>query len=372
MQSVGIPCGMGIYQTELALRLMKYDDLDITASYFLPVGEDRNVECFDFPVKRVKFPTPFLYHTALGKSRRLLHAIERPLFRMLRPFVTYESLVGDTGKNIYIFFDNRVPLVRVSGRIIAVIYDIIPMKCGSPDSGEAVKKNTEEVVRKASKIITISEHSKKDIEESFHVSPEQIEVLYCGINPSDFAEDRDISRYNLPEKYILYFGSCNAHKNVPALVKAYSILPAEFMDTYKLVITNPSNEIKDLVNAQGISEHVHYLDEVPDEDKPGIFRGASLFVWPSLYEGFGLLPILEAQASGVPVVCSNAASMPEVAGDSAILFDPHDTEAIASAIERVLTNEDLRDELAVKGCENIKRFSWDKSAQKLHDIIINL
>ena len=153
-------------------------------------------------------------------------------------------------------------------------------------------------------------------------------------------------------------------------MKAYSILPAEFMDTYKLVITNPSNEIKDLVNAQGISEHVHYLDEVPDEDKPGIFRGASLFVWPSLYEGFGLLPILEAQASGVQVVCSNAASMPEVAGDSAILFDPHDTEAIASAIERVLTNEDLRDELAAKGCENIKRFSWDKSAQKLHDIII--
>ena len=127
---------------------------------------------------------------------------------MLRPFVTYESLVGDTGKNIYIFFDNRVPLVRVSGRIIAVIYDIIPMKCGSPDSGEAVKKNTEEVVRKASKIITISEHSKKDIEESFHVSPEQIEVLYCGINPSDFAEDRDISRYNLPEN--IYSTSAHA------------------------------------------------------------------------------------------------------------------------------------------------------------------
>ncbi len=98
---------------------------------------------------------------------------------------------------------------------------------------------------------------------------------------------------------------------------------------------------------------------------------ASVFVWPSLFEGFGL-PILEAQASGVPVVSSNATSMPEVAGDSAILVDPKDTKAIASAVERVLTDDELHKNLVMKGFENIKRFSWDESAKKLHDIILSL
>ena len=180
-----------------------------------------------------------------------------------------------------------------------------------------------------------------------------------------------MSKYDLPERYILYFGSCGGHKNVPALVKAYSILPAELKDNYKLVITNPSSEVKNLVNTSGLSRQVQYLNSVPDSDKPSVYRRASLFVWPSLYEGFGI-PILEAQASGVPVVSSNATVMPEVAVDSAVLVDPKDTEAIASAIERVLTNEGVNKELIAKGYENIKRFSWDESAKKLHDIIIQL
>ena len=373
MQSVGIHCGMSTYETELALRLMTYDDLKISASYFLPVGENRNVERFDFPVERVRVPTPFVYHALEGSSRKLLHAIERPLFALLRPFFSYNFLVKDSGDNVYVFFENRIPVVNVMGKIIAVIHDVRSLRYEESNKHRRANTfiNTQKIIKKADVIITVSEFTKRELADIFRVAPAKIEVVYNGVNASAFAGKHDVSKYNLPGRYILYFGSCDSHKNVPALVKAYSLLPAELRDSYKLVITNQSNEVKDSVNALGLTRQVQYLSRIPDEDKPGIYHGASLFVWPSLYEGFGI-PILEAQASGVPVVSSNAASMPEVAGDSAVLFDPHDTKAIASAIERVLTDEDLRKGLIAKGYENIKRFSWDKSAQKLHDIIINL
>ena len=372
MQFIGIHCGMGTYETELALRLMKYDDLNITASYFLLLGKDRKVDQFNFPVKRAKIPTPLIYHVLSKKKRRLLHAMEKPIFWMMRPFLSYNSLVRNTGDNVYVFFENRIPRVPVKGKIIAAIMDIIPMKLKVKEVPETVtRKDTEEILKRADKIITISKFTRNDIAETFHVSPDRFEVVPCAINASDFAGEHDVSKYGLPEKYILYFGSCATHKNVESLVKSYALLPSDLRAEYPLVITNPSDSVKACAEGCGVSGQVQYLYRVPDADKPGIYRGASVFVWPSLYEGFGI-PILEAQASGVPVVSSNAGVMPEVTGDSAVLADPKDTESIASAIQRVLTDEALHSDLVMKGFENIKRFSWDESAQKLHDIITSL
>ena len=371
--TVGIPCGMAVYETELALRLMKYDDLNISASYFLPSGEDRHTEQFTFPVKRVKIPTPLVYNAMPVSKRKLLHAVEKPIFWMLRPFLSYDSLVKNTGNNVYVFFENRIPVLPVKGKIIAVIHDVMHLKWeGVLEAQKAVTyKNTEDIIRKADLIITVSEFTKKELIDIFRVDRARIEVVYNGVDVSAFAEDYNVSKYGLPEKYILYFGSCDTHKNVESLVKSYALLPSDLRAEYPLVITNPSDSVKACAEGCGVSEQVQYLYRVPDADKPGIYRGASVFVWPSLYEGFGI-PILEAQASGVPVVSSNAGVMPEVTGDSAVLADPKDTEAIASAIQRVLTDEALHRDLVMKGFENIKRFSWDESAKKLHDIITSL
>ena len=373
MQFIGIHCGMGTYETELALRLMKYDDLNITASYFLPSGENRHTGQFNFPVKRVKIPTPLVYNALPVSKRRIIHAIEKPIFWMMRPFLSYNSMVRNTGDNVYVFFENRIPVVPVKGKIIAVIHDVRSLRLDEKNKYREIitRVNTEDIIRKADLIITVSEFTKKELIDIFRVDRARIEVVYNGVDVSAFSGEYDVSKYGLPEKYILYFGSCDKHKNVESLVKSYALLPSDLRQEYPLVITNPSDSVKACAESCGVSGQVQYLYRVPDVDKVGIYRGASLFVWPSLYEGFGI-PILEAQASGVPVVSSNAGVMPEVTGDSAVLADPKDTESIASAIQRVLTDEALHSDLVMKGFENIKRFSWDESAQKLHDIITSL
>ena len=179
------------------------------------------------------------------------------------------------------------------------------------------------------------------------------------------------AEYGLPEKYILYVGSCFGHKNIPSLIKAYSLLPDDLKDTYKLAITNANDDVKNSAIENHVSGNMIYLKRFPDRDKAKIYQGASLFAFPSLHEGFGI-PLIEAMAAGVPVVSSSASVMPEVVGDAALLFEPRDVHGMSRAMERVLTDENLRCELIAKGYENVKRFSWEKSAEKLHDVIINL
>lgn len=378
MQCVDVPCGMGRNETEIALRLMKYDDLDITASYFLPIGDDRNTSQFDFPVKRVKIPTPLVYHALPTGNRKIIHAIEKPLFWLARHFVSYDSLVGDTGNNVYVFFENRIPVVPVKGKIIAVIHDLIPLIFEeSANKGRKVNTriNTEEIIRRADKIITVSNFTRKNLVDTFGINADSIEVAHNGVDTVVFSGAYDSIRlrkeYALPEKYILYFGSCMKNKNVESLVKAYALMPEDLRGKYKLVITNPSATVKECITHAGIAEYVHFLHNVPEKDKPGIYREASLFVWPSFYEGFGM-PVTEAQAAGIPVACSNATSMPEAAGDGAVFFEPGNVDEIVAAMVRILTSESLCRELVAKGYENVKRFSWDESAKKFHDIITSL
>ena len=239
-----------------------------------------------------------------------------------------------------------------------------------------VERNARDILRIADKIITVSEFSKRDILDYFNLKDDgRIEVVYNSFDPvyrQPCPNIEDIrERYSLPERYILYFGSCIPHKNANTLIRAYAELPEDIRREYMLVITNPQSVTYDCVKECGVSERVRFLNKVPESDKPGIFQSASLFVWPSLYEGFGI-PAIEAMASGVPVISSNTTSMPEVAGDAAVFVNPLDYSGMSKQIERVLTDGNLRNELIAKGYENIKRFSWDESAKKFHDIIINL
>ena len=383
-QLFGIKCGIATYAEAITSRLCNYPDIDIDALYFSQSQTQRSV---DFPLRRIDFNEHFVFHNwyniSLSALKRLIHKLYRKFFVSLP---SYNNLVSGSPEDVYLFFDNKLPYLKLHGKIAAVLHDIKMLRFSGSRlnprnyiNAFITKRDTRALLRKSSAIITVSEYSRKDIAEYFGIDPAKIHVVYNAVDAAVFSREgtsdekrRQIrSTYNLPEKYILYFGGCMRAKNIARLIHAYSMLPEELRKQYKLVITNPLKYVIKCAERCGVSESVVYLRGVPDDDKPAVYQMASLFVWPSLFEGFGL-PILEAQASGVPVVSSNATSMPEVAGDSAMLVDPKDTKAIASAVEMVLTDDTLHRDLVMKGFENIKRFSWDESAKKLHDIILSL
>lgn len=178
--------------------------------------------------------------------------------------------------------------------------------------------------------------------------------------------------YKLPENFILFVGNVKPHKNLKNLLFALDKTELNLVIVGKKdgFITSDS-DILETIEKNNLTERIFFTGYVKDADIAAIYNLAKLFVFPSLYEGFGIPPI-EAQACGCPVVCSNAASLPEVCGDSVLYFDPHNVEDIRSKIQAVLNDENLRNELCVKGFENIKRFSWERSAKQIIEIMENL
>lgn len=363
------------YEVQITSKLSDYDDLNVEAIRFSSHPEDSE---FTFPVRNIKFSSFLLFY--------FMHL---PLVNLFAPLMkrSLNSKINSKPDDVFIFYENKIPNIKLNGKIIAVLHDIIPLRVRNINLRNTsrlenfmrrciVERNARDILSIADKIITVSEYSKRDILDYFKLEDDgRIEVVYSSMDYVYYHQRDDLKlireRYALPEKYVLYFGSCIPHKNVNTLIRAYSKLPESLRREYKLVVTNPLSPTIDCVNRCSIQDDVYFVSNVPEEDKTGIFQVASLFVWPSIYEGFGL-PVIEAMASGVPVICSNSTSMPEVAGDAAVLVDPHDDVNMSREIERVLNDENLRREMIAKGYENIKRFSWDNSAKKVHDIIINL
>ncbi|MCS7287390.1 MAG: glycosyltransferase family 1 protein [Anaerolineae bacterium] len=229
-------------------------------------------------------------------------------------------------------------------------------------------------LRAADAVITVSECTKKDAMRFYNIPEEKITVIYEGVSPRFHPVSSEIVgavrlKYGLPERFILYVGTIEPRKNLIALLEALHYL----LTTYhlQLVIVGKKGWLYEgffrRLRELGLEERVHFTGYVPDEDLPALYSAADLFVFPSLYEGFGL-PVLEAMACGVPVICSNTSSLPEVAGDAALLVDPTDVQALAKAIERALTDETLRAMLRAKGLERARMFTWEKTAQKTLEV----
>jgi len=232
--------------------------------------------------------------------------------------------------------------------------------------------------------LAISEATKRDLVRFFGVDPQRIVVTPLAADPHLIPEPPDRvdfvqRKYSLPERYVLYLGSNKPHKNLARLVQAWQIsnlksqTPAlragASVSNLKLVIAghwdNRYLEAKRFVEEQGLQEQVVFAGPVAEADLPALYSGASLFVFPSLYEGFGL-PVIEAMACGAPVVCSNTSSLPEAAGDAALLVDPLDANALAEAIIRALANDELRHALREKGLAQAAKFSWEQTARETH------
>ena len=228
------------------------------------------------------------------------------------------------------------------------------------------------------RILTVSEASKRDILRYFRVPEKKIDVIYNAIDerfgqpPAPEEIERVRERYQLDGPFILYAGNIKPHKNLERLIEAFhSLRGGGGFDNVRLLIIGDEISkyatLRRAVHRHKLHKHVRFFGFVPDETLASLYRLASVFVFPSLYEGFGLPP-LEAMASGTPVITSNVSSLPEVVGEAAILIDPYEPDSIADAMRRVLTDPALRDDLRRRGLERASEFSWDRSVRRVRAI----
>ncbi len=226
--------------------------------------------------------------------------------------------------------------------------------------------------RRSDRILTVSEASKRDILSLFNVKPEKIVVVYNAIDehfsatPSEEHVARIRERYQLDHKFVLYVGNIKPHKNLVRLIEAFSELRRTHDDLKLLIIGDEISKLPALrraVHRNKLHKYVRFLGYLKDDTLTVLYRLASVFVFPSLYEGFGLPP-LEAMASGTPVVTSNVSSLPEVTGDAAVLVDPYDVDSIGDGIRRILDDPQLAEALRIKGLKRAREFSWERSVEK--------
>ena len=231
---------------------------------------------------------------------------------------------------------------------------------------------------RSNRIVTVSEASKRDILSYFNVPPEKIDVIYNGIDerfstpPPEEDVARVRERYQLNDPFILYAGNVKPHKNIERTIEAFYLLrrSGEFEQVKLLIIGDEVAKyaaLRHAVHRHKLHKYVRFFGFVPDRTLAILYRLSAVFVFPSLYEGFGLPP-LEAMASGTPVITSNVSSLPEVVGDAALLVDPLQPEEIAEAMRRVLTDPALRDDLAARGLERARHFSWERSIRRVREI----
>lgn len=235
--------------------------------------------------------------------------------------------------------------------------------------------------RRASHIITVSNASKQDLIAAYQVPSNKISVIYeaadprFGPQPAELVEAVRV-RYGLPSAFVLYVGTIEPRKNLVRLLDAWQALYQK-QEAPPLVLIGRRGWLADdffaALERCPVRDGVVLTGYVEDDDLPALYAAATLFVWPSLYEGFGLPP-LEAMASGVAVACANTSSLPEVVGDAALLFDPHSPEALESALRSLCSDADLRAEFRYRGFKRAQEFSWERAAREtlaLYDTLIS-
>jgi glycosyltransferase involved in cell wall biosynthesis len=228
-------------------------------------------------------------------------------------------------------------------------------------------------IQKATAIITVSQASKKGIVAGLGMQPDKVFVTYEAAspvfrrigNPKQLESIRQ--KYDLPSSYILALGSADPRKNIKSLIHAYGLLPEWLREKHKLAIiwTHPflAEDVSRLIKEFGLMQNVGFLLQVSNEDLVLLYNAATLFVFPSLYEGFGL-PLLEAMSCGVPVIAADNSSIPEIAGDAALYFNALDPQAMAEAMVRMLGDDELKIGLVAKGLAHTSTFSWERCARE--------
>ncbi|MBI3287812.1 MAG: glycosyltransferase family 4 protein [Chloroflexi bacterium] len=226
--------------------------------------------------------------------------------------------------------------------------------------------------QRARRIIAISQATKQDIVRLWGIDPQRVVVIPCGVEerfrpPAPEALEAWRRRRSLPEHMILFLGTLEPRKNIPGLLRAYALLRSRGLRSHMLVLAGAAGWGQTSILAEmgrlGLNGQVFLPGYVPSEELPLWYAAADLFVYPSLYEGFGL-PVLEAMACGTPVIAADGSALPEVVGEAGLLVSPTDVEALAEAIQRALQDPSLREAMRGKGLLQARRFSWAEAGRR--------
>ncbi len=271
------------------------------------------------------------------------------------------------------YTNNMISIIQPS-HFVVTIHDLIPFT--TPETQQLFhriyqQKYMKYAARKSKLIVTVSNNSRNDITRILGVNPKRIRVIPLAVSEEfKVLQNEELKRriralYRLPEKFILNVGSIQPGKNIGRLLEAFMRLKRESKFSHKLVIVGRkawlTHEVLNAPNGSQLKDDVIFTGPVPQEHLPVLYNLAELFVYPSIYEGFGLPP-LEAMACGIPVITSNCSSLPEVVGESAILVNPYSVDSITDAMIKVLSNPVLMSDLKKRGLKRLNKFSWEKTA----------
>ena len=228
----------------------------------------------------------------------------------------------------------------------------------------------ERIVRKADRLIAVSESTRQDTIEVLRIPSHKIEVIHHGVPDTYFdasPQEAEIAsrKHKLERPYILFCATIEPRKNLDVLLDAYALLARSLKETFDLVVAGMAGWASEATveRLKRSGSGVRYLGYVAENDMPGLTRGATVFVYPSLYEGFGL-PLAQAMAAGVPTITSAVSSMPEIAGDGALLIDPRSVEELRAAMTQLLLSPSMRENLVVKARRQAERYRWEDCASK--------
>jgi glycosyltransferase involved in cell wall biosynthesis len=361
--------GMDIVALELIRHLQQ---IDHSNEYFIFVKKDEDRQCLHetsnfkfvflpsapYPVwEQILLP---LYAQKLGV--RVLHCTSNtaPIFCKIKTIITLHDIIYLEKGNV---FNSNASLYQKFGFIYRKY--IVPT-----------------VVKKANKVLTVSEFEKNRINQHFNNEITSLETVYNGLSPHFFIKysqseiEKIKTQFNLPAQYIFFLGNTDPKKNMANTLKAYDWFLNHSSIEIPLVIADYSQKNLQIIADELKMSHktlnnIHLLGYVPNQLLPIVFRGSSLFLYTSLRESFGI-PMLEAMACEVPVITSNSSSMPEIAGDAALLINPTDVENIGAGIKQILENDMLKQNLISKGKQRSKYFSWENTAIKVLEIYKNI
>ncbi len=352
--------GIGRYNFELTKRLFEQKEMNGEPLEWVIFLNDPEFSKFDFPkhVKKVRVDAPIY---SLAEQTKFL------------PILYKEKC------NLVHFTHFNVPIGYRKPFVVTIHDTTINFYPGKKFDKWYHKKGYDAImtnaVRSSKKIITVSENTKKDVMRLYGIKSEKIQPIWIAPSeefvPISDAEKTEIKKkYDLPEQFLLYTGNWREHKNLVGLLKAFHQLRSK-NDSLELVITGKPDphypEVLETMKALGLESAVKMPGLVDFEDLRKLTAAATVYVFPSFYEGFGLPP-LEAMKCGTPVCASNVSSIPEVCGDAAILFDPENVNEMAESIAKVLSDKDLQKKLAQKGFERVEKFSWDECATRTLEV----
>ena len=353
--------GIGRYTWELARELIRSEKIQdlrfFSGRHFLPelpVAEDQG-----------------------GSSHKLKRWVQNSgvateAYRLLMPFLKKQALKGYED---FLYHGPNFFLPPFSGKRIATFHDLSPFiwsQCNTPERIRYIQKESLKTIKCADALITDSEYTRHELANYFSLPIEKIYSIPLASSGDFYPRIENIKHNNILQcyglthgGYTLFVGTIEPRKNITVLLDAYSKLPVTLRKRWPLILSGyqgwRSETIHQRIHQAELEGWAKYLGFVPAEDLPSLFAGARLFAFPSLYEGFGL-PVLEAMASGVPVVCSNSSSLPEVVGDAAITCDPEDVDQLSHSLLQALQDDELRTQMISKGLDQAAQFSWSRCA----------